>query len=64
MKAKVISASDGVIRVSIRRTYYNTQELYNLHYDLKVGDTVEVHRQVNNPYLVRTEVEQVGKGKG
>ena len=54
MRAKVIAIEDGNIRVSIRRAYY-TQELDKRYFDLRIGEMIEVHRQINNPYLVRDE---------
>jgi ferredoxin-NADP reductase len=49
---KVIESENGIVRVTVRRNN-NSEGLYGLHTDLRVGDKVEVKRVVNNPYLVR-----------
>ena len=54
MIATVTSVENGIVRARVRRNHRD-EGLYNRHYDLKVGDRVEVKRQTNNPYLVRVE---------
>ena len=57
MNAKVIKVSDGVVTVRVNRSS-KVNDLYHRNYDLRVGDTVIVKRQVNNPYLVFVEKVQ------
>ena len=54
MIATVTSVENGIVRARVRRNSRD-EGLYNRHYDLKVGDRVEVKRQTNNPFLVRVE---------
>ena len=57
MKAQVIRVSDGAVTVRVNRSG-KVNDLYQRNYDLRVGDTVIVKRQVNNPYLVFVEKVQ------
>ena len=50
--AKVVSAHDGIVRVMVRRNYI-PQGLWGINKDLKIGDTIEITRRANNPYVIR-----------
>jgi hypothetical protein len=45
---------EGRVQAIVRRNH-RSETLYGSHFDLKVGDRVEVVRKTNNPYLVRVE---------
>lgn len=51
MQAKVISVTDGKVLVQVRRSA-DRRHLFTRELELRVGDRVEVKRQVNNPYLI------------
>ena len=51
MQATVTRIDDGIVTVRVRRAS-RSEQLHKRHTDLKVGDKVEVIRQVNNPYLL------------
>lgn len=62
MIATVTNVSqDGIIQARVRRAYY-CESLQGRHYDLKVGDRVEVVRKTNNPYLVRVQTQPTNTG--
>jgi hypothetical protein len=52
MQATVIRINEGRVEVRVRRSS-RVETLSKRYDDLKVGDKVEVTRQVNNPFLVR-----------
>lgn len=52
MQATVVRTEDGRVDVRVRRGY-RLERLDRLHFDLRVGDAIEVKRVPNNPYLVR-----------
>jgi len=60
MKATVISisAENGAVRAIVCRNH-KSEGVYCSKFgdndDLKVGDKIEVTRQINNPYLVRVK---------
>ena len=54
MKAIVKSVEYGIVTVRVRRNDKD-ETVFNAHFDVKVGDAIEVKRQVNNPYLVRVQ---------
>lgn len=57
MKATVVKNEFGKVRVIVRRNF-NSEPLYRINHELKVGDVVQVKRQVNNPYLILIEKEK------
>jgi len=57
MKATVVKNEFGKVRVIVRRNF-NSEPLYRINHELKVGDVVQVKRQVNNPYLILVEKEK------
>jgi hypothetical protein len=54
MQATVVKVEDGKV-TAIGRRSSRPELLHHRHYDLKVGDKVEVKRVTNNPYLVRVQ---------
>ncbi len=50
-QAKIIRTNEGIITVIVRRGYLE-EKLQGYHHDLKTGDTIQVKRIPNNPYLV------------
>lgn len=54
MLATVKKIQDGQVDCRVRRNCRN-ERLYRLHFDLKIGDKIEVKRTPNNPYLVRVQ---------
>ena len=55
MQATVIGNVSGKVSVRVRRSS-TPETLYRLHPDLKVGQRVEVKREVNNPFVVFVRV--------
>jgi hypothetical protein len=56
MQAKVLTSSlNGVTVVKVRRSSHEGEVIDGRHYDLKPGQTIEVKRVTNNPYLVRVK---------
>jgi hypothetical protein len=52
MQATVTKVDNQYVRAIVRRNYRD-EAVQGKQPDLKVGDKIQVRRQVNNPFLVR-----------